>query len=193
VKYSEETLAKVLSITGEFGTNANVLVELFGRLDPLAAGRRGKRKELNLNKVLQGTFQVFERDLHDSGIVISISCPKDLSLLAWEQDIYAIMTNLIDNSIFWLNSKKLPGKEISVFVTSSSEGLQYIDYRDTGPGIEDHLIESEVIFEPDFSTKPEGTGLGLAIAGEAANRNGLELKAFSSATGAYFRLQQKEE
>jgi signal transduction histidine kinase len=71
--------------------------------------------------------------------------------------------------------------------------LQYIDYRDTGPGIEDHLIESEVIFEPDFSTKPEGTGLGLAIAGEAATRNGLELKAFASDTGAYFRLQPKEE
>jgi len=50
-----------------------------------------------------------------------------------------------------------------------------------------------VIFEPQFSTKPSGTGLGLAIAGEAATRNGLELKAFESERGAWFRLQPKTE
>ncbi len=80
-KYSEETLAKVLSITDEFGTNANVLVELFGRLDPLAAGKRGKRRELNLDKVLNGTFRVFEKDLHDSKIVVHITCPKDFNII----------------------------------------------------------------------------------------------------------------
>lgn len=191
-KYSEETLAKVLSITDEFGTNADVLVELFGRLDPLAAGKRGKRKELNINKVLNGAVQVFEKDLHDSKIVVDITCPKDSMILGWEQDIYAIIANLIDNSIFWLNSKRTSNKGISI-VVNFDKSLQYIDYRDTGPGIEEQLIESEAIFEPDFSTKPEGTGLGLAIAGEAANRNGLELKAFASEIGAYFRLQPKEE
>ena len=71
--------------------------------------------------------------------------------------------------------------------------MEYVDYRDTGPGIEPRLIASEVIFEPEFSTKPGGHGLGLAIAGEAATRNGLELKAFESASGAYFRLQPKIE
>jgi signal transduction histidine kinase len=189
--YSEETLAKVLSITDEFGTNADVLVELFGRLDPLAAGKRGKKKELNLNRVLKGTFKVFENDLHESKIIVNITCQEEAIFLAWEQDIYSIMANLIDNSIYWMNNKQISNKEINV-VVNFNQGLQYIDYRDTGPGIEEHLIESEVIFEPDFSTKPEGTGLGLAIAGEAATRNGLELKAFASDTGAYFRLQPKE-
>jgi signal transduction histidine kinase len=76
---------------------------------------------------------------------------------------------------------------------TDGKSLDYIDYRDTGPGIEPELIESEVIFEPQFSTKPNGTGLGLAIASEAAERNDLELKAFESEEGAYFRLQPKME
>ena len=137
------------------------------------------------------TFKVFEAELNDNNIIVNITCSENSMFLAWEQDLYAIMANLIDNSIFWLNSKPINHKEISV-VVNYDKSLQYIDYRDTGPGIEEHLIESEVIFEPDFSTKPEGTGLGLAIAGEAAARNGLELKAFASDTGAYFRLQQRE-
>ena len=55
--FSNDTLDKVLSVTDEFGTNADVLVELFGRLDPLAAGKRGRKKELDLKKVLNGNFQ----------------------------------------------------------------------------------------------------------------------------------------
>ena len=62
-----------------------------------------------------------------------------------------------------------------------------------GRGLNQNFIASEVIFEPEFSTKPFGTGLGLAIAGEAAARNGLELKAFESEQGAWFRLQPRTE
>ena len=69
------------------------------------------------------------------------------------------------------------------------ESLDRIDFTDTGPGIESSNIESGIIFDPQFSTKPDGTGLGLAIAGEAATRNKLELEALKSEDGAWFRLQ----
>ncbi len=189
-EYSEKMLAKLVAETDDFGTNAEVLVELFERLNPLAAGKRGKKKDLYLEKTINSAFKVFEKNLKQSGISINVVCPRDAFFTAWEQDIYAILANLIDNSVFWLSSKQTSEKKISV-VVNFDNGLEFIDFRDTGPGIEEHLIESEVIFEPEFSTKPEGTGLGLAIAGEAASRNGLELKAFSSKTGAYFRLQPK--
>ena len=55
--------------------------------------------------------------------------------------------------------------------------------------MEPEHIDSGVIFDPQFSTKPEGTGLGLAIAGEAATRNSLELTALAREGGAWFRLQ----
>lgn len=100
----------------------------------------------------------------------------------------AIFGNLIDNSLFWLEEKQVSDKYISVSVSGGADGL-CIDYRDSGPGIERNHIESELIFQPDFSTKPGGTGLGLAIAGEAAHRNGLKLSAIYSDSGAYFRLE----
>ena len=95
--------------------------------------------------------------------------------------------NLFDNSIFWIVEKKCSERQITITVTKSSETL-VIDYTDSGPGINNDLLESGVIFEPQFTTKPNGTGLGLSIAGEAATRNNLTLTALQDDRGAHFRL-----
>ena len=168
-------------------------VKLFSRLDPLAAGKRTARKPLDLKKTIRNSLSVFDEEMKTHHVVANVEGSDDFRFSSWQQDIYAIFTNLVDNSIYWMNEKKAPKREITIEVVTDGDSLLHVDYRDTGPGIEPDLITSEVIFEPQFSTKPSGTGLGLAIAGEAATRNGLELKAFESEQGAWFRLQPKTE
>ena len=76
------------------------------------------------------------------------------------------------------------------FEADGTGKLEFLDYRDNGPGIDKDHIKSEVIFDPDFSLKPGSkSGLGMAIAGESAARNDLQFKAYEAVTGAYFRLQ----
>jgi signal transduction histidine kinase len=188
-----ETRKSFLSIAEGVGQNADYFVKLFSRLDPLASGKRFDKTVLPLKKTIKDAFAVFEREMKDHSITLNISGSDDFTFLSWRQDIYAIITNLADNSIYWMTEKKSKTREINISIEINGKVLEYIDYRDTGPGIEPRLIASGVIFEPEFSTKPEGAGLGLAIAGEAATRNGLELKAFESDSGAYFRLQLKSE
>jgi signal transduction histidine kinase len=165
-----------LSIAEGIGLNASVFVTLFNRLDPLAMGKRSRKSSLNLKKMIYDIFSIFEKELKAADISFLIEGPDDMNILAWPQDIYAIFTNLIDNSIYWIVQKKSIVKKILVDIVCNDKTLSYIDYQDSGPGIEPDLIESEVIFEPDFSTKPNGTGLGLAIAGESALRNNMETK-----------------
>ena len=186
-------LAKVLRMAEGIGQNAEVFVILFSRLDPLAAKKRSTRKPLILKKEIEDTFGVFENEMKCLNVSAQVQGPERFIFPSWRQDIYAIFTNLIDNSLYWISEKGTPRREITIDILVSGDSLQSIDYRDTGPGIEPSLIASEVIFEPQFSTKPDGTGLGLAIAGEAAERNGLELKVFESDEGAWFRLQPKTE
>lgn len=186
-------LERFMPIADGIGQNAEVFVKLFSRLDPLAAGKRSDRKPVALKKAIRDTLAVFEEELKKHEVSATISGPDEFRFPSWPQDIYAIFTNLVDNSLYWMSEKKFPKRAISIELVTDEDSLLYIDYRDTGPGIESALIASEVIFDPQFSTKPSGTGLGLAIAGEAAFRNGLELKAFESEQGAYFRLQPKTE
>ena len=184
-----EKLTKVLTISDGIGNNAEFFVTLFSRLDPLASGRRSRKKLLDMNKAINETISVFATEMNSQNVVSHITCPDNFCFSAWSQDIYAIFTNLIDNSIYWMDEKQSPVREIIIDVVADDDELLHIDYRDSGPGIEPDLIASEVIFEPQFSTKTSGTGLGLAIAGEAAMRNGLELKAFESNPGVWFRVQ----
>ena len=190
---SRATFERLMRITEGIGQNTDFFVKLFRRLDPLAAGRRAPRKPLKLKKTIEGTLDVFESQLETHKIFAQVKGSDDFMFSAWEQDIYTIFTNLIDNSLYWIREKNVPTRKITIEIQTNGGVLNCIDYRDTGPGIEPSLIESEVIFEPQFSTKPEGTGLGLAIAGEAANRNKLELKVLESEEGAHFILQPKME
>lgn len=183
-----DKLSTCLGIIEGVGKNAEAFVRLFGRLDPLASGKRTSKIKIPLIKTIESSAAVFQTEIETNKIAFSIEGNREFNLLCWEQDIYSIFTNLFDNSIFWMNQKKDGEKRISITIATSEENIDYIDYRDTGPGIESNLIESQLIFEPEFSTKPTGTGLGLAIAGECAARTGLELKALDAQGGAYFRL-----
>ena len=190
---NEEDLADVVSISDGISNNAEFFVDLFNRLDPLASGKRPQRTLLDLKRAISEPFSVFRAEMEAQDVAYNIDCPAGLMFSGWIQDIYVIFTNLIDNSIYWMEEKEVPERKITVTVSTDGDSLLHIDYRDTGPGIDPGLISSEVIFEPQFTTKPEGTGLGLAIAGEAATRNDLELRAFEAKGGAWFRLQPTSE
>ena len=184
---------KIDVIAVGIGQNAEFFVELFRRLDPLVAAKRSSQKPLNLKRTIEGVLSIFENEMKSLNVSFEFQGSSDFNFPCWQQDIYAIFSSLVDNSLYWMKQKSACTRKITIRLLTDDDLLQYIDYCDTGPGIEPALIDSEVIFEPQFSTKPNGTGLGLAIAGEAAERNGLKLKVWESEQGAHFRLEPKKE
>lgn len=187
-----EDYLEIVKLTMGITDNSELFVALFGKLDPLAAKRRETKELFNIKSALKGAIDVFENELREQNIDISLECPEELKFMGWKQDIYTITVNMLDNSIFWISEKKCEERTITIKVTEREEGFS-IDVMDSGPGISEELLESGVIFEPEFSTKIEGTGLGLAIAGEAASRNGLKLTAIQEDKGAHFVLYTEEK
>lgn len=180
-----------------FSSNSEVLISLFNKIDPLATGKRTKKKEIDLIEELKMNISVFSTQLDHVVVKIEKDTDSRVKLFCWKQDIYSIFTNLIENSIYWMNEKSSTAKSIIITIYTDENGkVETIDYKDSGPGIEPSLIESGIIFEPEFSTKRKddvvsGSGLGLSIAGEAAKRCGFSLKALRSDSGAYFRLERE--
>lgn len=191
-KPSDDLTSEILSITKGVEYNSKILSDLFARLDPLATTRRAKRKAFHIRPAIEKSIAVYENEIIENGVIVNIECSDNVTLYGWDNDIYVILTNLIDNSLFWMSEKNCTIKSINISVKSISDEFSYLDYKDSGPGIDSKLIDENLIFEPEFTTRQGGAGIGLAIAGESAARNNLELKAFESDLGAYFRIQKKE-
>jgi signal transduction histidine kinase len=187
--YDQDTLDKILNRLSVIDEQSNIFIKLFGKLDPLSSKKRDKKKDFVLRKIIENVKDVFLSELDNQSIEYSIECDEKLTCFGWQEDFYIVLTNLVDNSIYWLQSVEGREKKISIKAYEEDD-LLIIEYKDNGPGIEKHLIESEVIFEPEFSNKTGGgSGLGLAIAGEAIGRNDGELKAIYSESGAFFKIE----
>ncbi|WP_118415425.1 sensor histidine kinase [Bacillus thuringiensis] len=166
------------------------LTRLFKKLDPLTITRRTKPKSIDLKEIIKHVYEIFESELKYSNIRFETNVDGDTVVYGTEEDFLMCVTNLLENSIYWLKKGKKSDKCITINLLES-EDSNIIEIIDNGPGIEKEFIESESIFVPGFSGKSEdsGTGLGLAIAGEAINRNNGELKAIYLENGAYFIIE----
>lgn len=187
-EYNTYLLEKIIDRLDDTKKEALLLIDLFNRLDPLAVRKRGKRKDINIYIAIKRAEELFESELSQKKIKLNNQVAAEVNFWGWEQDFYIALTNLIDNSLFWLPMEDK--KEKQIIVSSHYDGeLVIIDYRDNGPGIAKKYLEDGLIFEPGFSTKPGGTGLGLAIAGETIERNKGVLRALYDSEGAYFRIE----
>lgn len=189
--FSQELLDKIINRLSIIDEQGKIFIKLFSKLDPLSAKKRDRKKDFNLREVINNVLDVFHLELQSQNIETRIDCDINQTVYGWKEDFYIILTNLVDNSIYWLQSNTDKQKQIILKVYEEDESL-IIEYRDSGPGIEKHLIENELIFEPEFTNKTGGgSGLGLAIAGEAIDRNGGNLKAIYSEDGAFFKIEVK--
>ena len=191
--YTEENLNNLLDILSDYKLNTQLLADLFRRLDPLSSKNRGSKKEININKVIKQSGYIFQNKIQNLNIEPVINCSREITYFAWKQDLIVILTNLIENSIYWIEKNKPSKKVLEISVQKKESGFE-MDVIDTGEEIPESAIESGAIFEPGYTSKPKGTGsgLGLALAGEAASRNNLVLKAVSHENGAHFKLETKE-
>jgi len=77
--------------------------------------------------------------------------------------IMTVLSNLIDNSIYWLDIKGPKNKLLYLGTTYELNGLPAILVSDNGPGLID---PPEYLVQPFITRKPDGMGLGLHIADE---------------------------
>jgi len=190
---NKKSLDKIVSLAEGMAKNGESISSWFVRLDPLFVVENSRKRHLNLTQELQSAFSLFEGSRQIGNVTFEVRGPKDLEVFWWPQDFYAVFTNLIENSLYWISKSKIKNGRILIEHLVKDDELIELRYSDNGPGINQNDVESEAIFELEFSTKPSGTGLGLTIAREAAFRNGHRLNAEESEKGALFSMTRIED
>ena len=85
---------------------------------------------------------------------------SNFKALLSKAEAIASLTNLIDNSIYWVSMSRVTDRLIYVYVTDEIDGFVTIAVCDNGPGFK---IPPEMAMEPFVTGKPLGTGMGLGL------------------------------
>ncbi|TYT26184.1 GHKL domain-containing protein [Luteimonas viscosa] len=180
-----EKLAARLSV---IAAQSDVLATVFRRIEPFGGRKRGRPKQLYLEKIIEDAFGVCASQLAGLGVVTSL--PETQTLVRVDEaEMQEVIVNLLQNSIYWLQFVSADQRKIEVSVTRTAQDCVEIIFSDTGPGISEQ--DRVHIFDPYFSTKKDGMGLGLAIVGEIIKDyygGELELLDSSAKGGAAFRI-----
>jgi len=186
--HDKEVTKDLLSFVATNKSHLKTISKLFAGLDPLTAKRLNRKKEFELCKNIHKNSAFFEDQLFSNGILLDIQCEETV-YYGREEDFFIVYTNLIENSIYWLNAVAQEKKSISIKVYKKDTYI-IIDYKDNGPGVDEKFANE--IFDAGFSQKPEGgTGIGLTLAGQAVSRNNGQIECIKSDNGAFFRITLK--
>ncbi len=96
----------------------------------------------------------YNEKLNQNGISLNIDNKNDFIITANKGKIIQVFDNLMNNSIYWLQSKE----DRSIKITIDNP---WVYFEDNGPGI-DKSVEN-TLFSPFVTRKPEGEGRGLGL------------------------------
>jgi histidine kinase len=134
-------------------------------------GRKSDQKldQIQLNDVLEKSFEIFSQQLKIRGIEIDWALDRDLPLIMADVDrLEQVFINLLINARDAIEEKwesqttQKGAKKIALRTRSVGQNV-VVEVQDTGMGIPNSILEK--VFEPFFTTKEinKGTGLGLSI------------------------------
>ncbi len=122
----------------------------------------------------------------DAPIEIHVSAPAGLKILADQEQIFRVLSNLVRNARQGLEARKKPGR-IDISATEQDDNWT-VTVEDNGPGLPEKALAK--LFRPfEGGVRAGGAGLGLAISSELVKGHGGKLELTrNSPEGAEFRI-----
>jgi PAS domain S-box-containing protein len=140
--------------------NAQRVARIAQSLLSFARQSPGERAPVDVNRVVEETLLLVEKQMSKEGIRVSTRLdPALLPLRGDANALQQVVLNLLTNA----REAMMDGGEIRIEtgVAPGRPGSIRLVVADTGPGMPPDVLPK--IFDPFYTTKAEGTGLGLSV------------------------------
>lgn len=177
-----EPIERIIKSTNALKVLGNVTLSLVDH-EKRRAGR------VNIHQVINNIIKMFEPFLERSKVIVIKDLAKGNPFLRGSEAAFeSIITNLLDNSIVWLESVQSTERKVLIHTQIEDKKL-VLRFLDNGPGIVG--ISTKDIWLPGQTTRPNGTGLGLTIVRDAVKDLGGDVDALEHGGlgGAEFILE----
>jgi histidine kinase len=162
----EETL---FTMSSKIDSNVDRATRIISHMREFGRKSSMNREKVQVNKVMHDAHDVMSQQLKLRGIAVRWDLDEDLPMIIGDAGrLEQVFINLLINARDAIEEKmekenERRGNEKIMLKTRSDGNGVNIEVRDTGPGIQEDMLDK--IFEPFFTTKKvgKGTGLGLSI------------------------------
>lgn len=128
------------------------------RISPLRALRNERDSVFLLSESIDFVCSLFQWQFEKLGIVLSYNKADDFYVTTRYGAVNQILTNLLDNSCYWLDDPEIDKREVQLKLDAKG---RTVIVADSGPGISDAILP--YLFQPGYSLKEPQSGLGLYI------------------------------
>ncbi len=147
---------QILKFAGIIQEEVLRLISFIDNFLDFARPRDPEFKQVNLNTLIDKTFLLLEKLIHDNRINVDFSLDEGLPPVQGDESMLKqVILNVVLNSI---QAIKKDHGYIKV-ATDHRAGMAELKVTDHGSGIEKDVLDS--IFDPFYTTKAEGSGTGL--------------------------------
>lgn len=152
----EISTEQIYSIVSFIKSTVTSLRSQMKHLDSSMKYNRLKMEEFSIYEFLlneEGNY--YQEKLINNQVSLVIDNKNDFRIKANKGKIIQVFDNLMNNSLYWLNTRK-DGKKVVITIDKP-----WVYFEDNGPGI-DESVEN-TLFSPFVTCKPEGQGRGLGL------------------------------
>lgn len=128
------------------------------RLSPLRAIKSEAQTEFGIVKAIGFVVEVFRARIEKAGITLEVNAQESFQLYGRYGAVIQILSNLFDNSCYWLGMVQRKNRKIKVRVDAKH---RTVTVADSGPGIDGVILP--YLFQPGYSLRVPPSGLGLYI------------------------------
>ena len=128
------------------------------RLSPLRALRNEDPIQYKVSKSINYVHSVFKRRFKTLNIDFEFNQDQDFEILARYGALNQILTNLFDNSCYWMDKPEIGDRKIRLRIDATDRTIVVAD---SGEGIHDSMLP--YLFQPGASLKFPPSGLGLYV------------------------------
>lgn len=122
--------------------------------------RKGGDKPISIKECLEIAFSNYKLKMRVRKVSYELCLDESLNTIKCDKRYFITMAmNIIDNSIYWLDTTYVDNKQIFVKTYKENDAICLI-FVDNGPGFKDEITD---LVRPFFSRKVEGIGIGLYL------------------------------